>query len=332
MCTGFELVLPEIFGAAGAAEAGAAALGAAEFGAGAAALGGAELGLGALGYGGFAGAEALGAGLGLGEAAGATFAGGMGGFAGAGWGAAEGLGLAGAYGDLGAGPMADGGWGMSQGLTAGEGSLGGAGLDWGAGDFAASLAGFGAGAGSGGFGLKDAWGAFKEYGQPAMSVYSGITGMQRAEEMRRMAKLAALKGDPWGTSGGRGMADAQLQQLMRDPSQVAASDPAYKLRIQGAQRATAQSGQDSGAMAVAGANASTDWFNARLAQLGGLAGAGTTPGQGAGTGIQGLSAAADLQSSALGSLGYAANGAVGKGGLTPQQQQQLMALALSRGG
>ena len=83
--------------------------------------------------------------------------------------------------------------------------------------------------------------------------------------------------DPWGNSGGRALADAQLQELIRNPNAAMSNDPAYASRIQGAQRAAARYGQDSGAMAVAGANASSSWYNERLAQLQGLAGAGFNP-------------------------------------------------------
>jgi len=167
--------------------------------------------------------------------------------------------------------------------------------------------------------------AVKPY-TPYLNAASGIKGLLDAQEMKRQARLAAMRADPWGNSGGRGLADAQLQELMRDPSAMAASDPAFKLRIQGAQRANAQYGQDSGAMSIAGANASTDWYNARLAQLGGLAGSGVSPNAGAGVQMQGMQAASDLSSAALGSLGYAAG--AGKGGLTPAQQQRLLSMAI----
>ena len=144
--------------------------------------------------------------------------------------------------------------------------------------------------------------------------------------MRRLAMLAGAKADPWGSSGGRNLADAQLQKFMTNPT----ADPSYALRIRGAQRANAQFGQDSGAMAVAGANASTDWFNARMAQLGGLAGAGGNPAQGVQVQMGGLEGANKLLSDSLGSFGYGAATLAGTGGLTPAQQQQLLALSLSR--
>lgn len=100
------------------------------------------------------------------------------------------------------------------------------------------------------------------------STTGGTPGTSLDTDAKTQAAIAGA--DPWGTSGGRALADAQLQALMRDPSQVAASDPAYALRIQAAQRAMGGYGQDSGAMAVAGANASTDWLNQRQLALASL--------------------------------------------------------------
>jgi hypothetical protein len=169
--------------------------------------------------------------------------------------------------------------------------------------------------------------AIKPY-TPYLNAASGVKGLLDAQEMKRQARLAAMRMDPFGQSGGRSLADAQLQELMRDPSMMAASDPAFKLRIQGAQRANAQYGQDSGAMSIAGANASTDWYNARLAQLGGMAGASAAPGAGGAIQMQGMQSASDLSSAALGTLGYAAGVSGNRGGLTPAQQQRLLAMAI----
>ncbi len=128
---------------------------------------------------------------------------------------------------------------------------------------------------------------------PAMSIGSGIYGLNKAADLTAqtrtdttgaiaplqnfnpaaslgagsLGETMANKADPWGASGGRALADQQLQALMRDPSQVSASDPAYALRIQGAQRAMGSYGQGSGNMAVAGANASTSWLNDRQTAL-----------------------------------------------------------------
>ena len=167
-----------------------------------------------------------------------------------------------------------------------------------------------------------AWSDVKPWIGPAMSVGSGLFGMRSADQMRRMAALAGSRSDPWGQSGGRALADSQLQELMRNPGGVAENDPAYKLRIQGAQRAMGPMGQGSGAMAVAGANASTDWFNQRLAQLGGMAGASASPAAGAYTQMTGDIAANDLASKSLASIGYGVTRATGGGTALPPAVQE----------
>lgn len=309
MCTGFE-ILPSIFGAgAGASAAAGAGLGLFGEAAGASLFSG-GFGAAAAGAGAAAAAGAGAAELGLfGEAAGSSlFSGGFGSAAGA----------AGAAGELGLFGEAAGSSLFGEGAAAelglfGEG-LGESLIPAGAGAFASPLA-----------SLQ----SFAKTAQPYMSAASGIKGLMDAEAMKKAARRAAAGADPWGMSGGRGLADAQLQELMRNPEAVAASDPAFKLRVMGAQRANAQYGQDSGAMSVAGANASTDWYNARLAQLGGMAGAGVAPGAGSGVMVQGLDNAFDASSAALASLGYAAGTAgAGNGGLTPAQRAQLAKLAI----
>lgn len=172
----------------------------------------------------------------------------------------------------------------------------------------------------GGFSWGDVKGAL-QFASPIASIGSGLYGMTQADALRKQAMLAGQRGDPWGSSGGRGLADQQLQQLMRDPSGTSVNDPAYKLRMQGAQRATATTGQNSGAMAVAGANASSDWFNQRLAQLGGLAGAGAAPGGGS-VELQGTMGANDLTSKSLASIGYGTTRAGGSDLNMPPEVQQ----------
>jgi hypothetical protein len=153
--------------------------------------------------------------------------------------------------------------------------------------------------------LSDLGSFYKSYVSPAMSAFSGINGLMNAEEQKKRAAMASMLADPYGASGGRAQAQGQLSNLMNDPSQVAANDPAYKLRIQAAQRAMATHGQGSGAMGVAAANASTDWYNARLAQLGPLAGAQFSPAQAQQIAMQGYQGASNTTSQALGSLGFA---------------------------
>jgi len=309
MCTGFEI--PALFGGAGAATAGSSLL-TAGVAAGATTLGTSAMlggGLGLLEGGALLGGAALGGGL-LEGAAGSAAAG-SGSLLGG-----ESL-LGGDAGFLG---------GMGEGI--GGGGLDGASslLDgYSYGDTAAqALGGFGGGGLTAPAASPSIFDTALKYANPAMSIYSGITGLQKQKELERMARLAAAQSDPWGNSGGRSLADAQLQQLLRDPSAVAENDPAYKLRIQGAQRANAQFGQDSGAMSVAGANASTNWYNERLAQLGALAGSGVNPGTGAQIGLNGQIAANEQASQSLGSIGYGIGQMTGQGGLTPQQQLMLL--------
>ena len=195
-----------------------------------------------------------------------------------------------------------------------------------------------------GAGLPDAgilgsglgWGDVKsalQIASPIMNIGSGIYGMSQADALRKQALLAQQKADPWGNSGGRGLADQQLQQLMTNPSQVASQDPSFGLRIQGAQRATAQYGQGSGAMSVAGANASTDWYNQRLGQLGGLAGATQNPASAYSVGMQGQIGANDLASKSLASIGYGVTQAGGGGmSFTPAQLAQLKASGINLNG
>lgn len=173
--------------------------------------------------------------------------------------------------------------------------------------------------GDSGFGWN--WGTAEKL----LQLGSGIYGMKLAGDQRKAAEQAMQRSDPWGTSGGRGIADAQLRELMTNPAAME-NDPAFKARIRGAQRATAQYGQDSGAMSVAGANAATDWYNSRLQQLGALAGAGTTPGNNSAAGLQGIAQANELAGSSLASLGY------GVSSQQTQQQQALMSLLLAQQG
>lgn len=201
---------------------------------------------------------------------------------------------------------APGGLPQGTGLSLNEGILG---------PFSQS-GGFNLGSPAGTAASSGMWGDLKamyQLASPAMSVLSGINGLTQAQKLKKLAELAAKRSDPFGASGGRGVADEQLQALLRDPSGAAANDPAYKLRIQAAQRAMAPMGQNSGAMAVAAAGASTDWYNQRLQQLGGLAGAGFNPGTGESLNLQGQMGASDLMSRSLASVGFGLNSAFGSG-------------------
>lgn len=202
--------------------------------------------------------------------------------------------------------------------------------------------GTGAGASSGLWG--DVRGAL-QLAAPIMSIGSGIYGMSLADTLRKQALLAQQNGaasagqsTPFDTSGSRGLANEQIQALMKDPSQVAAQDPSYALRMQAAKRATAAQGQGSGAMAVQAANASTDWYNQRLNSLGSLAGAQFSPaaaGQqelaAAQIGLSGSAQANQLTSQALASLGYGVTQASmpNYSAMTPAMQQRLIDLGIT---
>ena len=154
------------------------------------------------------------------------------------------------------------------------------------------------------------------------SIGSGLYGLSNAAAMRGMAGNAMNRGDPWGASGGRAGADAQLQALLRDPTGAAQNDPAFKLRMQAAMRANAPMGTNSGAMATAAANASTDWYNNRLSQLGGISGASVNPGQAQQLGLEGTGMANTLAGNSLASIGFGINNATG-GGIPPQMLEFL---------
>lgn len=143
------------------------------------------------------------------------------------------------------------------------------------------------------------------------SVGSGLYGLSNAAAMRGMAGNAMNRADPWGASGGRAGADAQLQSLLRDPTGAAQNDPAFKLRMQAAMRANAPMGTNSGAMATAAANASTDWYNNRLSQLGGISGANVNPAQAQQLGLEGTGMANTLAGNSLASIGFGINNATG---------------------
>jgi len=145
---------------------------------------------------------------------------------------------------------------------------------------------------------------------PAMSIGSGLYGLDKAKDMRNLvegdvsgalgqlqglsinqpnlpainlptidagmvdrsaqAKAAIAGADPWGASGGRALADEQLQALMRSPGSLM-TDPGYQARMMGTDRVMAAQGQlGGGGGAVAAANASGDYYQQRLAALAAL--------------------------------------------------------------
>lgn len=140
------------------------------------------------------------------------------------------------------------------------------------------------------------------------SIGSGVYGLYNANNMRNMASQTRNISAPWG-----GAVDSQLQNLLTNPSTAAANDPAFQLRMQAAMRANAPAGTDSGAMAVAAANASTDWYNGRLQQLGGLYSQEPNPLQAQYIALQGTGMANTLAGQSLASIGFGLNNATGGG-------------------
>lgn len=146
-------------------------------------------------------------------------------------------------------------------------------------------------------------GSFLNENKNLINIGTSLYGMTQAQALQQQALLAQQQANQWASSGGQALGVQQLQSLMLDPSQQAASDPAYKLRLQAAQRAMAGYGQGSGMMAVAGANASTDWYNQRMAQLASVAGA---PGNAVGAaqvGLTGVQASNQLMNQSMQGVG-----------------------------
>ena len=168
---------------------------------------------------------------------------------------------------------------------------------------------------------------------PAMSIGSGLMGMDSAMQQRKMAQMG-LNQQPnmWQASGGQQQATGKLMQLMNDPTAASANDPSFKLMQESAMRANAQQGQTSGAVAKGAAMAANDWYGQRLAQYGGLAGA---PGNATGAmqvGGQILNGSNNLMSQALASIGYGVTSATGGSTqIPPAVQQWLLQQKLSGG-
>lgn len=141
---------------------------------------------------------------------------------------------------------------------------------------------------------------------------SGLYNIGQAGKLADLAQQQALRATPWDTSGGRSLADMQLQALLRDPGQAAQNDPSYQLRLQAAQRGASMQGSGSGAMAVQAANASTSWLNDRIAQLSGLAGAGINPAYGGQLAISGTNSANTLRNQGISDIA---------GAIYPRQNQ-----------
>lgn len=156
---------------------------------------------------------------------------------------------------------------------------------------------------SGARGMMEGMPNMGSLGQMA-SIGSGLYGMSKAEQMRQMSLEQSRRADPWGQSGGRSQAGAQLQNLLSNPNSIT-SMPGYEAGLTAVQRKMASQGyQNSGNMMAALQNYGGNFYNNAVTQLGGLAGAGYNP---AGAGqlvIQGTSSANDLAGRSMASIGY----------------------------
>ena len=143
----------------------------------------------------------------------------------------------------------------------------------------------------------------KEYA-PLASLASGISGLSRANQLAKQAAALGKRADPWGQSGGRGAADAQLQGLLKDPSAIYGM-PGYQAGLDAVQRKMASQGYlGSGNMMAALQQYGGDFYNNAVKNLGGLSGANTNPGTGAEIELLGTKSANDLASQSMASLGY----------------------------
>jgi len=143
----------------------------------------------------------------------------------------------------------------------------------------------------------------KEYA-PLASLASGISGLSRANQLAKQAAALGKRADPWGQSGGRGAADAQLQGLLKDPNAIYGM-PGYQAGLDAVQRKMASQGYlGSGNMMAALQQYGGDFYNNAVKNLGGLSGANTNPGTGAEIELLGTKSANDLASQSMASLGY----------------------------
>jgi len=133
-------------------------------------------------------------------------------------------------------------------------------------------------------------------------LYSGFRGLQAADQMANMSRMAGQRVDPWGQSGGRAQAGQQLQGVMNGGSDAYMNTPAYKARMQAVQRTMAPYG-NSGNLAAAAAQAGGAGYNEYVQQMAGLAGAGNA-GMGGQLELSGMSNSNDLLSKSLATLAY----------------------------
>lgn len=151
-----------------------------------------------------------------------------------------------------------------------------------------------------------AWGMLKGVGTAA-NIGTGIYGLLQSSKLAKAGEAAANRADPWGGSGGRGVADAQLQAVLRGGSTAYENTPAYAARMQAVQRQMASQGYNgSGNAAVAAAQAGGAGYNEWVQQMAGLAGANANPASAAAVQAGYAGNSANLAINSLGLLGKTA--------------------------
>lgn len=148
--------------------------------------------------------------------------------------------------------------------------------------------------------------------QTILQGLSGVSQMSQAASMKQLAQQAMAQSAPWAQSGGMAGAGAALTNAISgDLSQ----DPGFLLSQQAAARASG--GSPGGPAAQAAANAAQQYRMQLISTLGGPAGVGFSPGQGAMTAVNAYGGANTATNQAMASFGAAANTATGTPGAMP---------------
>lgn len=161
--------------------------------------------------------------------------------------------------------------------------------------------------GGGGGGVLD---ILRKYGlmptktSSLFNVGSGLYGMYRSNEMRKLAEEAMRSDNPFGPY--RAQYAQMLQQLYANPKRITKM-PGYEAGLDAVTRKMASQGYlGSGNMMLALQKYGGDFFSAEAARLAQLAGAQFSPNSGAT--LQGQQYSNDLASKALASIGYGLRG------------------------
>jgi len=138
------------------------------------------------------------------------------------------------------------------------------------------------------------------------NIGSGIYGLKQAGDLKKSMASIAAGADPFGAQ--RAQYAQQLSALMANPGQIV-NDPSYKAGEQAIMRKMASQGYlGSGNMMNALKDFGGNQFEAAVARLAQLAGAGINPGTGAQINAQGQIGATQLRGNALNRIGYGISG------------------------